>query len=747
MSLTAGLYRLGRGAARRGLLVLGIWVVVAGAVFAVGRAAGPALVDDFRIPGSEAQQAVDVLRARFPEQAGTTATIVFHARTGTLATPAATAAIERTLRRAAALPHVIAVDDPTTPGGQAGISSDRTIAFTTVHYDLGLTQLGRAAADRLSAVVAPARAAGLQVELGGPLVEFTHLPEPRGSEVVGLAAAVIVLFLAFGSLAAMALPIVTALLGLGTSLAIVWLLSHAGDIPTLTPTLATMLGLGVGIDYSLFIVTRFREGLARGLAVDDAIGRAVATAGQAVLFAGFTVMVAIWGLWVSGIPFIGLIGSVASIAVLVAVVAALTLLPALLGILGRRVDALGIGWLRRRSQADHQGVWARWARVVAAHPWRSLLAGIVMIGALMVPMFSMRLGLDVGVAGKDSTQARAAALIARGFGPGVNGPLLVVTELPTPADASAVQAIVAAVRSDPDVVAVTRPSMSADGTTAVVTAIPRSARGSSATGELVQRLRDRVLPPVERRTGARTLVGGATALFVDLKSLVAGRLIPLIASVVALSFVLLLLVFRSILVPLKAAIVNGLSIAAAYGAVVAAFQWGWGDRALGLGGPVPIVSFVPMVMFAILFGLSMDYEVFLLSRVREEYLIDRDTVESVATGIRSTARVITSAALVMIAVFLSFVLNESSTVKMIGFGLAVAVLVDATIVRIVLVPSTMVLLGHANWWLPSWLNRILPGLDIEGEGSLPPIEPREPYQVFKVAHNGHSKRRLRLPRR
>ncbi len=747
MSLTTGLYRLGRGAARRRFLVLGVWVLVAGAVFAAGRIAGPALVDDFRIPGSEAERALDVLRARFPEQAGTTATIVFHARTGTLATPAAMAAIEGTLQRVAGLPHVVAVDDPTATGGEAGISRDRTIAFTTVHYDEGLTRLGRAAADRLSAVVAPARAAGLQVELGGPLVEFTHLPEPRGSEIVGLTAAVVVLFLAFGSLTAMGLPIVTALLGLGTSLAIVWLISHVGDIPTLTPTLATMLGLGVGIDYSLFIVTRFREGLGRGLAVGDAIGRAVATAGQAVLFAGFTVMVAIWGLWVSGIPFVGLIGSVASIAVLVAVAAALTLLPALLGILGRRVDALGIGWPRRRSQTDHQGIWARWARVVATHPWRSLVAGLAVVGTLMVPMFSMRLGLDVGVAGKDSTQARAAALIAEGFGPGVNGPLLLVAELPTPGDASAVQAVVAAVRSDPDVAAVTQPAVSANGRTAVVTAIPRSARGSSATGDLVERLRERVLPPIERETGATILVGGATALFLDLKSLVAGRLVPLIATVVALSFVLLLLVFRSVLVPLKAAIVNGLSIAAAYGAVVAAFQWGWGDRLLGLDGPVAIVSFVPMVMFAILFGLSMDYEVFLLSRVREEYLVDRDTVESVATGIRSTARVITSAALVMIAVFLSFVLNESSTVKMIGFGLAVAVLVDATVVRIVLVPSTMVLLGHANWWLPGWLNRILPGLDIEGEGSLPPIEPREPYQVFKMAHDGHSKRRLRLPPR
>jgi RND superfamily putative drug exporter len=728
MSLTTSLYGLGRGAARRRFLVLGVWIVVAGGIFALGRSIGPAFLDDFRIPGSEGQRATDVLMARFPEQAGATATIVFRARTGTLADPAAMAAVKQTLARAAELPHVVAVDDPTKTGGEAGVSRDRTIAFSTVHYDEGISELGRAGADRLTQVGGPAREAGLEVEFGGPLVEYTHLPETGSAEVVGITVAVIVLFIAFGSVVAMGLPIVTALLGLGTSLAIMWLLSRVVNVPTLTPTLATMLGLGVGIDYALFIVTRFREGLARGLAVEEAVGRAVATAGQAVLFAGCTVMVAIWGLWVSGLPFIGLIGSVASIAVLVAVVAALTLLPALLGFLGRRIDSLGVGWLRRRGEVNHRGVWARWARIVATHPWRSLVAGLVVIGALMVPMFSMRLGLEVGIAGKGSTQARAAALIDRGFGRGVNGPLLLVAELPRSGDGDAVQGIADAVSADPDVMMMTKPAVSADGTTAVMTAIPWSGRADQETSDLVSRLREQILPPLERQTGATVLVGGATAVFMDLSHRVTSRLLPLIATVVAMSFLLLLLVFRSLLVPIKAAVLNGLSICAAYGAVVAVFQWGWGAGLLSLDGTVSIISFVPMVMFAILFGLSMDYEVFLLSRIREEYLVDRDTVESVATGIRSTARVITSAALVMIAVFLSFVLNESSTVKMIGFGLAVAVLVDATIVRIVLVPATMVLLGHANWWLPRRLNRLLPHLDIEGEGALPATEPLEQAQ-------------------
>ncbi len=747
MSLTTSLYRLGRGAARRRFLVLGVWILVAGTIFAVGRSIGPAFLDDFQIPGSEGQRASDILLARFPEQAGATATIVFHARKGTLATTAAMAAIKQTLASAAELPHVVAVDDPTKAGGQAGVSQDRTIAFSTIHYDEGIPELGQSAADRLAGVGRPARDAGLQVEFGGPLVEFTHLPDTGSAEVVGITVAVVVLFLAFGSVVAMGLPIVTALLGLGTSLAIVWLLSRTGNISTMAPTLATMLGLGVGIDYALFIVTRYREGLGRGLAVEEAVGRAIATAGQAVLFAGFTVMVAIWGLWVSGLPFIGLIGSVASIAVFIAALAALTLLPALLGLLGRRIDSVGITWLRKRAQVNHRGIWARWARVVASHPWRSLVGGLVVIGTLMVPLFGIRLGLDVGIAGKDSSQARATALIARGFGPGVNGPLLLVVELPKSGDATAVQGIADAVSADPNVMMMTEPAVSDDGTTAVLTAIPWSDRGAEATSGLVSRLREQILPPIERQTGTTVLVGGATAVLMDMSHRVTGRLLPLIATVVAMSFLLLLLVFRSILVPVKAAILNGLSICAAYGAVVAVFQWGWGARLIGLHGTMPIVSFLPTVMFAILFGLSMDYEVFLLSRIREEYLIDRDTVESVATGIRSTARVITSAALVMIAVFLSFVLNEGSTVKMIGFGLAVAVLVDATIVRMVLVPSTMVLLGHANWWLPRWLDRALPHFDIEGEGALPPVEARAPHPMLEFSDDGHSKHSLCLPPR
>ncbi|HET9724970.1 MAG TPA: MMPL family transporter [Actinomycetota bacterium] len=736
MSLTPFLYRIGRGAVRQRWTVIAVWVVVAAGLFVASRVFGTAFIDDFSIPGAEAQAATDRLAERFPDRSGVTATVVFRAREGTLADPDLMSAVKGTLLTIALQPHVVGIDDPTKEGGQAGVSADRTVAFTTVYYRGGISELGRPAADRLAEAVRPARAAGLQVETGGPLVEYTHLPEIRASEIVGVIAAVVVLFVAFGSVVAMGVPIVTALIGLGTSLAIVGLLSHVSDIPTLTPALATMLGLGVGIDYALFIVTRYREGLARGHPVAEAVGRAIATSGQAVLFAGFTVMVSIWGLWVSGVPFIGLIGTASSLAVAIAVVAALTLLPALLGVIGTRIDALGLGWLERRSRVDHQGMWARWARTVARHPWRSLVAGLVVIGVVMAPLSSMRLGFEVGIAGEDSTQARAAALLEEAFGPGINGPLVLVLELADPTDTAAVGAVAEAAAADPNVAAVMAPAASQDGATAIMTIVPRTARADRATADLVTRLRETTLPPIEQATGSTVLVGGATAILIDLADRVAGRLWLLIATVVGLSFVLLMLVFRSVLVPVKAAILNGLSICAAYGAVVAVFQWGWGSESLGVGQTVSIVSFVPMVMFAILFGLSMDYEVFLLSRIREEYLVDRDTVESVAVGIRSTARVITSAALVMIAVFLAFLLSESITVRMVGFGLAVAVLIDATIVRIVLVPATMVLLGHANWWLPRWLERILPRVHIEGEGALPAPIPSEPIRTTEFSHDG-----------
>ncbi|HEX6131230.1 MAG TPA: MMPL family transporter [Actinomycetota bacterium] len=731
MSLSLLLYRLGRWAVRRRRLVVAVWVVGALASFATGRVLGTGFTDDWRVPGTEAQRAHDLLVERFPAASGTDATVVFHAAEGDLLDPSAGAVVSGALDEVAGLPHVLGVERPGVPGSRAGVSQDGGTAFATVHYDLDAAALGEPAIERLNAAVEPARGAGLQVELGGPLVEGGQEREPGGSEAIGLGVAVVVLLFAFGSVVAMGLPIVTALLGLLAGMSVVMLVALAIDMPTVAPTLAAMIGLGVGIDYALFIVTRHRQQLAQRHTVEDAAGRAMATAGQAVLFAGATVIVAILGLWIAGIPFVGLLGTAAAVVVAVAVLAALTLLPALLGFAGRSIDRFRVPGMRPRGEDAHARGWARWGHHVGTKPWRHLVLSTVILSLLAAPMFSMRLGqVDAGTAPTDTTQRRAYDLMTAAFGPGSNGPLVLTVELATPSDTAALEAISGTLQADRDVVGVRPAVLSPDGRTAVITAVPRSAPQDEATTDLVHRLRDRTLPAAVEGTGARVHVGGQTATYIDLADKVAGALPVFIGAVIALSFVLLMLVFRSVLVPLKAALMNVLSIGAAYGVVVAIFQWGWGNGLVGLEEPVPIVSFVPMMMFAILFGLSMDYEVFLLSRIREEYLRDGDDLQSVVDGLAHTARVITSAALIMIAVFLSFLLNDDPTVKMVGVGLATAVAVDATIVRIMLVPSTMVLLGRANWWLPAWLDRILPSLDVEGEAGLPPaeLEP-EPVRV------------------
>jgi RND superfamily putative drug exporter len=489
-----------------------------------------------------------------------------------------------------------------------------------------------------------------------------------------------------------------------------------------------MIGLGVGIDYSLFIVTRHRQNLAAGMEVNESIGLANGTAGQAVLFAGGTVVIAITGLALSGIPYVTRLGFMSAIAVAVMMVAAVTLVPAVLGLAGRHINSIRVPHLRRkaRAAAHHSvtgarpGGWERWATFMSRHRWSAVIISLAILLTLAAPVLSMRLGqTDDGTLPENLTQRQAYDLITQGFGAGANGPLFLAVALPRPGDTAPVDAIEQAVAKVPGV-QVTPSQVSPDGSAALVVAIPPGAPQSEQTENLVNSLRTDVLPPAVQGTGAAVFVGGQTAGFVDLGERIQDRLPLFIGAVVALSFILLMMVFRSILVPLKAAIMNLLSIAAAYGVIVAIFQWGWLKGLVGLDETVPIVSFVPMMMFAILFGLSMDYEVFLLSRIREEYYESKDNLRSVIDGLAATARVITSAALIMISVFLSFVGNPDPTVKMFGVGLAVAVFVDATLVRLVLVPATMELLGAANWWLPHWLGRILPRIRIE-EGVPTPV--------------------------
>jgi RND superfamily putative drug exporter len=574
----------------------------------------------------------------------------------------------------------------------------------------------------------PALAAGLDVAYGGPVVERLGPEETRTSELIGLSVAIVVLAVAFGSVVAMALPMLTSLVGLGIGFLLIRVLGGFTEVTSFAPILASMIGIAVGIDYALFIVTRHRQHLAEGMAVDEAVARAIATSGQAVIFAGLTVLIAILGLALVGIPLVAALGYAVSLVVAVAVLVAVTLLPALLGLFGERIDRLRVPGVQLRFETDHQAsgaVSARWARLVTRRPWPFLAAGVAVLAVLAIPVFDLQLGWpDAGNRPVETTERRAYDLLAAGFGDGFNGPLLLAVDLDTATEpTAALAAITTAVADTPGVQLVVPAQLNPAGDTAVIQAIPDSSPQDAATEELVDHLRTNTIPTLEEDTGAVVEVTGTTAAFIDISKRLSERLMVFIAAVVLLSFVLLTAVFRSPLVALKAALVNLLGIAAAYGVLVAVFQWGWGLGLVGLEETVPVISFLPMMMFAILFGLSMDYEVFILSRVREEWLASGDPTSSIVHGIAVSARVITAAALIMISVFASFVLGDSPEIKMFGVGLAVAVALDATIVRMIVVPATMTLLGARNWWIPGWLDRILPRLDIEGETVLPPPQP------------------------
>ncbi|MCU0307678.1 MAG: MMPL family transporter [Thermoleophilia bacterium] len=697
--------RLARWCARRRWWVVGAWALALLGLVAAGRLAGGAPSADMSVPGLPAAQGAAVLARAFPAQGGASGQVVVQAPAGTLLAPARRAALARAVARLEAVPGIAAVGSPTAPGSLAPDGRTATVAirWSTPAQDLGSADL--AAVDR---ALAPLRAAGLQTATAGAPAEQAESGGGDWSEAVGLAAAVVILLLAFGSVVAMALPVVNALWALGTALALLTVLESLTDVSTVARTLATMIGLGVGIDYGLFVVTRFRERLAEGLGVVDAVGRAGATAGRAVLMAGCTVAVAVLGLGAAGIPFVTRLGQAAAVAVAVAVASALTLLPAALAIAGHGIDRLRVPFVRgprpvRLDGPDAHG-WARWAMAVARRPWAALAASLTVLLILALPVLWLRLGqVDAGSDPPGSTTREAYDMIAGAFGPGANGPVEVVLEGargPAPGLRAA-----AAVARDPGVAAVLPPRVAPAGGVTLVTVIPRTAPTDPATADLVRRLgaeAARAAGP-----GVRAQATGASAGMIDLSDRVAARLPWFILAVVAISFVLLAVEFRSLLVPLKAAVMNVLSIGAAYGVVVAVFQWGWGRSLIGVPEAVAIEAWVPMMMFAILFGLSMDYEVFLLSRIREEWLATGDGHRSVAVGLAATARVISAAALIMASVFLAFVATDEVVVKMLGLGLATAVLVDATVVRLVLVPATMVLLGDANWWLPRPVARLI----------------------------------------
>jgi putative drug exporter of the RND superfamily len=726
------LYRLGRFAARRPWRIVAAWLLVALAVIGASAGFGRELEDAFEAPGLDSTAALDLLTAAQSDAAGPTAQVVVTPRDGEsfFDSPDARLALQRTQAAAAALPNVLGTSDPSgalaagidAATASGTISPDGRVALIRVQYRL-IDDLSSADLDNLKQFADVTSSDGqLRVELNGDLFFAFEEPGANIGELVGLIVAVVILLLAFGSLIAMGLPIGLALFGLALGIASMPLITYLIDIPSWAPDMASMVGLGVGIDYALLLVTRHREFLARGLTVVDSAGRAVATAGQSVIFAGGTVVIAILGLAVAGVPFMTSAGIAISVTVLLMVLASITLLPAFLGLAGHRVNGLRA---RRRSRPQPVSIgagWERWGRHVSNNAWRYTVGVTIGLLALAAPVLSLQIGFpDEGSLPPSRTERRAYDLVADGFGPGLNGPLVIAVDISD--DASVVEPLRAAIAGDAGVASVTPADVNTEAGVATMLAFPTTSPQDDATLVTIDRLRSDVFPTVLDGRAASAHIGGQTASFSDIGHRVNDRMVLFIAAVILLSFLLLTVVFRSVVVALKAAVMNLLSIGAAYGVLVMVFQWGWGASLIGLESTVPIVAFIPMFMFAILFGLSMDYEVFLLSRVREEYLRTGDNDSSVLHGIASTARVITSAALIMISVFLGFVLGDDPGVKMIGLGLATAIFIDATVVRMVLVPAAMRLMGNANWWLPKWLDRLLPTLHIEGDGAVGLPEP------------------------
>ena len=729
--MSNALYSLGRSAANHPWRVIAGWLIAAVVIVASSASFGRTLEDSFEVPGLDSQTALDLLSEAESDTAGLTAQVVATPKNGGTFFDSPDAQVDLAELQAglAALPKVLGTTDPAGalalgPEGaaQSGvISPDGRVGLLRIQYPV-IEELSAEDLETLTAFVEEtAEASSLQVESNGEL-HFTFSEAETGlGEMIGLVAAVIILLVAFRSIIAMGLPIGIALFGLAIGITSMSLITYLIDIPSWAPQVASMVGLGVGIDYALFLVTRHREHLAEGMEVAESIGRAVATAGQAVVFAGGTVVIAILGLGFSGVPFMTAAGVSTSVVVLIMVVASITLLPALLGLAGHSIDKWSFG--RASSTNGASPGWTRWGAHVSKHAWPYAIGVTALLLAMTAPVLGLQLGFpDDGSFPESRTERRAYDLVAEGFGAGINGPLVIAVDLADAEAADLVPELASAIEGDPGVAAVAPAEVNTDAGVATIVAFATTSPQDEATLETVQRLRAEVFPDVLSGTDTTAHVGGLTANFADIGDRITSRLPLFISAVIAMSFVLLMIVFRSVLVPLKAALLNLLSIGAAYGVLVMVFQWGWGMELIGLEATVPIVSFIPMFMFAILFGLSMDYEVFLLSRVREEYLRTGDNDASVIHGIASTARVITSAALIMISVFGGFVLGSDPTIKMMGLGLATAIFVDATIVRIVLVPATMKLMGDANWWLPAWLDRILPTLDLEGGPELDVID-------------------------
>ncbi|CAL9485205.1 Membrane protein YdfJ [Streptomyces sp. enrichment culture] len=714
------LYRLGRFAFRRRHLVALFWVALL-ALAGAGAAGAPAAgTTSFSIPGTEAQKAFDLLEERFPGSSadGATARVVFKAPAGEKMTDAENkATVRKTVQELSDGSEVARVTDPYQGGG---VSQDGTIAYASVSYKVSGMELEDSSRDALEGAAEDARDAGLTVEIGGDALQA--VPHTGTAEIIGIGVAAVVLVITFGSLLAAGLPLLTAVIGVGIGVSTITALASVLDLGSTTSILASMIGLAVGIDYALFVVSRYRAELAEGREREEAAGRAVGTAGSAVVFAGLTVVIALVGLAVVNIPMLTKMGVAAAGTVAIAVLIALTMVPALLGYAGRRVRPAGeksrlLGGGRAAKKPQRPNMGTRWAGFVVRRPVAVLLLGVVGLGAAAVPAASLELGLpDDGSQPTSTTQRRAYDLLSEGFGPGFNGPLVVVVDAKGSDDPQAVfRQAGDDIKALDNVVNVSPAAPNKAGDTATITVVPDSKPSSVTTEDLVHDIRD-AGADVKADTDADVLVTGATAMNIDVSQKLNDALVPYLILVVGLAFLLLIVVFRSILVPLKAALGFLLSVLAALGAVVAVFQWGWLSGLMNVEQTGPVMSMMPIFMVGVVFGLAMDYEVFLVTRMREAHVHGEKPSQAVVTGFRHGARVVTAAAVIMMAVFSGFIGSSESMVKMIGFGLAIAVLFDAFVVRMAIVPAVLALLGDKAWWLPKWLDRALPNVDVEGEG-------------------------------
>jgi putative drug exporter of the RND superfamily len=722
------LERLGSFAARKPWVMFVVWLLILGAVLGASRAFGGKYVNNYNIPGSESDNGLNRLNSTFSSQGGYAGQIVFHATHGTVADQKS--AVNQATSNVARLPDVIKAVSPFSSPSSGAVSKNGSIAYSSVSWSANPYSLDTSYLTRLNNAVAPARKAGLQVEYGNGASEIGQTTEDSTSELIGLACALILLLFMFGSLIAAAIPLVSAVFSLGVGLSLLGLIAASLTFPTTAPTIATLLGLGVAVDYGLFLVARHREQLDAGMDVVESARHTEATSGAAIVVAGTTVVISILGLYISGVAFVGALGLAAAIVVAITMAAALTLVPAFLGVFRGNVRALTARIRAHRAgetvqeqarqtaattaERHENSGFARWGRKVSSAPLPWAVLSVVVLGVLAIPLFSMTLGQpDNGTNPTSDTSRRAYDLMSDGFGVGSNGPLTVVVVLPKEsksATSSLLSTMQKNVSSTPGVASVSPAAVNSSATTAVFNAVPTTRPQAPQTIALVNTLRNTVLP----KSHVTTYVTGTTAGNIDFTNKIKSRLIWLILAVVAIAFVLLTAAFRSVVIATKAAIFNLLSIGAAYGVIVAIFEWGWGDSLIGLHSTLPIPAYVPMLVFAIVFGLSMDYEVFLLSRVHEAWARTRDPHRAVAIGIGSTARVITTAALIMIAVFTSFVLNSQPTIKMLAIGMAFAVLIDASLVRMILVPAVMTMLGRWAWWMPKWLEPIVPHLQLEG---------------------------------